>query len=282
MGPTSIPVLTYHSVAYVTTASFRQFTVTPSRFAEHLAALRTAGWRTVTFTEAVAMLRGPSSAGEDRPPADRVVAVTVDDGLADFHTHALPLLAAERAAATLFVPTAHVGRTAGWLTGRDSRRRLLDWQALAELRSAGVEVGSHGHRHAPLDVGPAADIYEDLVRSRMLLEDRLGTAVTALAFPFGYQTATTRMAAQRAGFQAACAVIGLPATEHDHVLALPRLVVTQDMSGPDLLRTVERRYRPWERAWRQGKQQIWEVARRSGWVGPTLGADVERAAELTG
>jgi peptidoglycan/xylan/chitin deacetylase (PgdA/CDA1 family) len=262
----------YHSVADETTDEFREFTVTPARFAEHLAALRAAGWRTVSFTEAAARLRRPArypiqAAGV---MGERAVAITVDDGLADFHSHALPALAAERAAATLFVPTAHVGRTAGWLAGPDSARRLLDWSGLAEVVAAGVEIGSHGHRHRPLDVGATDDLYDDLARSRGMLEDRLGVGVTAVAFPFGYQTAKTRRAACRAGYRSACAVIELPATRRDHLMALPRLTARQELTGADLVRAIERRYASWERTWRHGKQQVWEVARRTGLVGPKL------------
>lgn len=263
MPPTpAVPVLMYHSVADEIADSFRDFTVTAARFREHLAALRDAGWRTISLTQAAGRLH--------RQPAEdqaRVVALTFDDGYADFYSHALPALAAEQARATLFVPTAHVGRRAGWLRGPDAERPLLDWPALADVAATGVEIGSHGHHHAPLDVGGHDDIHQDLAMSRHILEDRLATAVTALAYPYGYQTGKSRRAARRAGYHAACTVVGLPATSGDPVLALPRIAVTQDMTGADVVAALACPPRL-RRPWRKGKQHLWHAARKTGLMAP--------------
>lgn len=263
MHPTpAVPVLMYHSIADEIADSFRDFTVTASRFREHLAALRETGWQTISITQAAGRLHR-------QPPDDqaRVVALTFDDAYADFYTHALPALAAEHAQATLFVPTAHVGRRAGWLSGPDSYRPLLDWAALTDVAATGVEIGSHGHHHAPLDVGGRDDIHHDLSVSRCILEDRLATAVTALAYPYGYQTVKSRRAARRAGYHAACTVSGLPATAEDSVLALPRIAVTENMTGADVVAALERPPRL-RRPWRKGKQHFWHAARKTGLMAP--------------
>jgi peptidoglycan/xylan/chitin deacetylase (PgdA/CDA1 family) len=251
----------YHSVNNATTKGFAQFTVTPTRFREHLAALRAAGWTTVTFAEAADRLR----AGR---PAERLVAVTIDDGLADFHEHALPILESSGTAATLFVPTAHIGGVAGWLTGEDANRPLLGWPQLREVVSTGIEIGSHGHRHIPVDVGPHAEMLDEFTRSRAILEDRLGISVTTLAYPFGYQSPATRRMAMKAGYVAACAVVGMPARGGDPHAALPRIAMTQDMDGQALLHCISRSYSAMERRWKYGKQVVWELARRTGRVGP--------------
>ncbi|NMO52873.1 polysaccharide deacetylase family protein [Actinoplanes sp. TBRC 11911] len=253
----------YHSVAGRMTDGFRDFTVTADRLAEHLAALRDGGWQTITLSEAAAQLRRP-----DHDQRRRLVALTFDDAYADFATHAMPALAAARAKATLFVPTAHVGRRAGWLPGNEAARPLLGWSDLADAGGAGVEIGSHGHEHAPLDLGRPDGIYEDLRRSRLILEDQLGRAITTLAYPYGYQTGKTRHAARDAGFHTACAVVGLPATATDGQLALPRLAVTQDMRGDDLLALLTRRPRPAQRRLRRGKQHLWYAARKTRLIAP--------------
>ncbi|MFI5915946.1 polysaccharide deacetylase family protein [Dactylosporangium sp. NPDC051541] len=236
--------------------------MTPDRFAEHVDALRDAGWRTVTVTEAVDHL-----AARGVPPS-KLVALTFDDGFADFADRALPVLHARRAAATLYVPTAYVGRAAAWLDAPDAHRPILSWAALADVHATGVEIGSHGHDHVPLDLAGWAAGVEDMVRSRVLLEERLATPVTSVAYPYGYQGQRARRAAVAAGFQSACAVIGLPATNRDHRFALPRLAAQQHLDGARLVRLVERRYAAAERMWRLGKQTVWGIARRARLVGP--------------
>ncbi len=253
----------YHSIGDRITDGFRDFTVTAARLREQLAALRDAGWQTITFTEAVARLHQPQSA-----PRERVVALTFDDAYADFYTHAMPALASAGAKSTLFVPTAHVGRRARWLPGEEGGRRLLDWSDLVEVGGAGVEIGAHGHQHAALDLGSAYGIYQDLRRSRLTLEDQLGVPVSTLAYPYGYQTAKTRNAARDAGYLAACAVIGLPATAQDPQLALPRIAVTEDIRGEDLLDLLTHRSRSAHRLLCRGKQSLWCAARKTRLVAP--------------
>jgi peptidoglycan/xylan/chitin deacetylase (PgdA/CDA1 family) len=264
----------YHSVADHTTEGFREYTVTPSRLAEHLAALKTAGWRAVGVTEALAQL-----SADAHDTGHRVVALTFDDGLADFHAYALPVLCEASVRASLFVPTAYVGSTARWLQGADAYRPLLNWKALAEVVASDLEIGSHGHLHAPLDVGRSGEIYQDVARSKMQLEDVLGTAVTALAFPFGYQNSKSRRAAQHAGYHSACAVADMPATCRDPVFALPRLAATQNMTGEDVVTTVNRSYARWERPWRRGKQRVFGAARKTGLVGPRSLSSTRVAAD---
>jgi len=166
------------------------------------------------------------------------------------------------------VPTAHVGRRAGWLAGSDADRPLLTWAALADVHNTGVEIGSHGHQHAALDLGPPGRIEQDLLTSRRMLEDRLGAAVTTLAYPYGHQTGKTRRAALRAGYDNACTVTGLAATSGDPALAMPRLAITQDVDGTALTARLAAPTPPWQRRWAIGKQHLWNAARKTGRIGP--------------
>jgi len=120
----------------------------------------------------------------------------------------------------------------------------------------------------PLDTGHEADLYQDLLRSRSMLEDRLGLRVSALAYPFGYQTPKTRRVAARAGYEAACVITDMAAVPSDPMLAVPRITATQEMTGADLLDVIGRRLIPRQRSWRRGKQHLWITARRLGVVGP--------------
>ncbi|MGZ4599163.1 polysaccharide deacetylase family protein [Oryzihumus sp.] len=198
--PGTVRVLMYHSVSPAPAQrGFRRYRVVPGLLDEHLSALAGAGLRGVSLTDLLEQAR----LGRD---VSRLVALTFDDAFADFADHALPLLGRHRAQATLYVPTAHVGRDAGWLGARYGRLPLMDWPELRAASASGVEIGSHGHWHRELDVLPAREVADEVQLSRALLEDELGTAPQSLAYPFGYATPAVRRAVHEAGFASACAV----------------------------------------------------------------------------
>jgi peptidoglycan/xylan/chitin deacetylase (PgdA/CDA1 family) len=156
--------------------------------------------------------------------------ITFDDGYADFHESALPVLERFGFAATLFVTT-------GWLTDAGPHAagrpldRTLSWSQTREAAAHGIEIGAHSHSHPQLDQLPGGALYDELTRSRSLIEDRLGVQVRVMAYPYGYSSARVRRTVLRTGYRRACAVaneIAVP-DRHDR-LALPRLTVRADTS----------------------------------------------------
>jgi peptidoglycan/xylan/chitin deacetylase (PgdA/CDA1 family) len=108
------------------------------------------------------------------------VALTFDDGTADFEELVLPTLTRSRLPATLYLATAFV----------EERRPFHDdgvpmsWSAVRDAQSTGlVSVGSHTHRHALLDRLPPDDVDDELDRSIELIGDRLGVAPADFAYP---------------------------------------------------------------------------------------------------
>jgi peptidoglycan/xylan/chitin deacetylase (PgdA/CDA1 family) len=256
-----VAILMYHGVS---TGGADELTVDPSLFDEHVAALRGAGVRLVTVDQVPGVL-----AEAER---ELTAAITIDDGLADVASGALPALTRHRAQATLFVPTSFVGGTAAWLRGDDARRPMLSWSALAEIAAAGHEIGSHGHRHLACDVNHRDLVRSDACDSRAMLEDRLGRPVRSFGFPFGYAPSSAREAIRAAGFVQACAVAGLPAASGDDRFALPRLHVGPRTTPAALLEMVQRRPASPTRWWANAKQRVWTVGRRhAGWGPPEAG-----------
>ncbi|MEA2361397.1 MAG: hypothetical protein QOD71_542 [Thermoleophilaceae bacterium] len=207
-------VLCYHSVdprpSYLG--------LTPALFDEHLAWLEE-HCQVVSLDELVA---GPRRKGGP------YVAITFDDGYADNHTHALPLLRARGMTATFFVAVGFLERDEDvmahlaevWQTPPE-QLRPLSWEQVAEMRAAGMSIGSHtwSHRnlaHLSIDAAEA-----DLRRSREVLERRVGEPVRAIAYPWGklgrHVNDETFTAARQAGFE-----LGL--------ISLPRAV--RDSDGP--------------------------------------------------
>jgi peptidoglycan/xylan/chitin deacetylase (PgdA/CDA1 family) len=256
----AVAILMYHSIATSSTASFRHLTVDPMLFDEQLDALRGAGVRLLPVDAVPRVL-----AGAIPPDGSVFAAVTIDDGLADVITGAAGPLARHAVPATVFIPTVYVGGAATFLSGDDAHRPLVGWQEIADLADAGLEIGSHGHRHLASDVNSSARVREDAVRSRLELEDRLGRAIHSFAYPFGYAPPAARRAIRQAGFGQACAVADLPAQAGDDRFALPRLHVRPETTPERLLSLVRHRPPSAARWWAHVKQQMWTEGRR--WAG---------------
>jgi peptidoglycan/xylan/chitin deacetylase (PgdA/CDA1 family) len=212
-----------------------------------MALLRDRGFTPLSFGGLAARLRPPQDPhGQEtgdgtagRLP-DKPVVITFDDGYADFHQNALGVLDDLGFPATVFATT-------GWLAdaGADAAGRPLDrmlsWSQVREAVEHGVEMGGHSHSHPQLDQLADGPLRDELTRNKESLEDRLGRAVTTMAYPYGYSSARVRREVRAAGYQAACAVANdLAADRHDE-LALPRLTVRWSTSLERFGRIVEGR-----------------------------------------
>lgn len=142
-------------------------------FAEQLDALR--GSRVVALDDALDAL----DAGDDAP---RVV-LTFDDGFADVHDTALPLLVDRGLPFTLYLATAYVGGRMHWEGSTASAPGpALRWGQIAELVSTGLcTLANHTHTHVP----PERLTTQELDRCTAALQDRLGITPRHFAYPWG-------------------------------------------------------------------------------------------------
>lgn len=249
-----LPVLMYHSIGDSVSSDFRRWEVPPAAFAEQLAALVSDGYHLTGLTDALAH------------PNRRQVAITFDDGFEDFVTTAVPALRAIGASATLYVPTAFVGRRARWLDSYAERNLpLLDWSDLAALAGEGIELGSHGHRHLELDVVPTALARYDVTASRRLIEEKTGRLPDSFCYPFGYHCASVRHVVAAAGFDSACEVgyrIHRPMSSR---FAISRLIVDRTAGPRDILRLVSEGHRDALLNARRGLRSGWRAYRAARW-----------------
>jgi peptidoglycan/xylan/chitin deacetylase (PgdA/CDA1 family) len=210
-------VLCYHAVSESFPASL---SVTPAAFERQLDLLQRAGYRGVTFADAV------------REPADRTVAITFDDAYLSVLLLGKPLLDAVGYPATVYAPTAYLDTPERplawdgieqWLGGEHERELLpMTWDQLGELAEAGWEVGSHTLTHPHLTQLDDLALREELTGSKAELERRLGRCET-LAYPYGDHDERVVAAAGAAGYAAAGT---LPGRLHaERPLAWPRVGV---------------------------------------------------------
>jgi peptidoglycan/xylan/chitin deacetylase (PgdA/CDA1 family) len=258
----------YHSVDTNCDPAYQRWTVSPERFAEHLSVLRDRGHEPLTIADLVRRQQAGSL------PA-KAIAITFDDGLADFECHALPILERFGFASTLFVATGYVGETARWLADLgEGHRPMMSWDEIAALPQRNVEVGAHTHSHPQLDLLSEVEAAREIEHSKALLEAHLGRRVESFAYPHGYSTPAVRRLVARAGFSAACRVADGLSRRGESSFALSRLIVTGDWTASQMEDLLDGRFAPVAPAPDSVAMQAWRLYRRlrSGIAGsqPTI------------
>jgi peptidoglycan/xylan/chitin deacetylase (PgdA/CDA1 family) len=189
----TVRALTYHRVR---AADREPFSVTPEAFEAQMAWLASEGLA-VSLAEVEQVLAGTGSLRRN------AVLVTIDDGYRDVYTDALAILSRHRIPALLFVSTAAIEERDSAPVRGVGADAHVSWSELAELVQAGIAIGSHGWEHRSLAQMLLNEAEGQMVRSRTVLEQRLGIAVRAFAYPFGTRadySSETRAALVRSGY----------------------------------------------------------------------------------
>ncbi|MCL4216860.1 MAG: polysaccharide deacetylase family protein [Candidatus Hydrogenedentes bacterium] len=181
LAPRSHPpcarILTYHSIGH----RDHEMNVTPEAFREQMAWLADHG--PVIPLDAAA--EGVSG-----------VALTFDDGYLDNLTQAAPVLGRYGFPATVFMVAGRAGAVLPHDTD-PATSTLMSWEELRRIEEAGWTVGAHSLTHCRLSTLTEPQQRSEIEGSRRLLEEKLGHAVTAFAYPYGsaadYNEASIRL-----------------------------------------------------------------------------------------
>jgi len=206
-------ILTYHSIS----SGPPPLSVSPQLFGEQIEWLKNNA-QVVPLRVLVDTLAG----GFPLPP--RTIALTFDDGYADFYHSAAPVLRQAEFSATVFLPTAFCGRSSAWAGQANGmgRQPILDWQQVLELAEQGITFGSHTVTHAELPQLSEAAVEHEIAASNADIEAHIGVPVRFFSYPYGCYNAAVRDVVSRY-YCAACSTILSPISPGTDLFALPRL-----------------------------------------------------------
>ena len=212
------PILVYHRFGF---AAADSMTVTNSLFESQLKYLRDNGYQIIPLRQLV----DHRMKGVPTLPR-RAVVITADDGHRSVHTHMLPIVRQYQFPVTLFVYPSTISNADYALT----------WEQLAALKESGLfDIHSHSYWHPNfrqekrrLRPGEYDKFVRmQLVKSRQVLETKLGGKVDLLAWPFGIFDDELISKAAEAGYVGGFTLEGRHVTPRDPVMALPRYLITQ-------------------------------------------------------
>lgn len=172
----SLPILTFHALDdQADVISF-----SPRLFRRGLGKLFENGYRTLSLTDAVVRLR------EGQPLPDRSFVITFDDGYQSVFEQAVPVLSQYKMSATVFLTVGEESqaRQSDRLPSF-SGRPMLSWREIRDMTNCGFSFGAHSLTHPDLTRLSFDRMETEIVRSKVVIEERLGLAVTSFAYPYG-------------------------------------------------------------------------------------------------
>jgi peptidoglycan/xylan/chitin deacetylase (PgdA/CDA1 family) len=220
--PLSVPILLYHRLGPALTDDM---TVTTPVVESQLKLIQERGYHVIPLKTLLASLDDPSVA-----VPERAVVLVADDGHRTVYSDLFPLIKRYQIPVTLFIYPSAISNA----------NYAMTWEQLAEMKASGlVDIQGHTFWHPNFKIekkrlAPAAYekfTQEQLVKSKAVLEQKLGGTVDLVAWPFGIYDPELMGWAKAAGYVAAFSIDRRPVTRSENVMALPRSIVTDADRG---------------------------------------------------
>jgi peptidoglycan/xylan/chitin deacetylase (PgdA/CDA1 family)/glycosyltransferase involved in cell wall biosynthesis len=195
--PKWIPVLMYHKVPDKPINTEHRIFVTRNNFRKHLRFFKFRGLTSITFKDYLAFSNGSRSIREfPRKP----FIITFDDGYKDNYLNMLPLTRKYGFKGVLFLLGDFSVTENFWNTGEDKEAgQLMTYEQKKAFVEHGWEIGAHTLTHSDLTKLEGEKIKNEIVLSKTLLEEKLGTEVVSFAYPYGYYNSEIKKIVKEAG-----------------------------------------------------------------------------------
>lgn len=216
-----VPILVYHSIAPTAKDSM---TVSTKKFEDQLQWLHKNGYTVIPLRDLVAYLQGK----KDSIPEKSVV-ITADDGRISVYTHMWPLVRKYNIPVTLFIYPSSISNASYAMT----------WDQLRELQQTGMfDIQGHTYWHPNFKQEKkrlSAEEYKNLVyaqfvKSKKVIDEKLGTNISLLAWPFGIYDEYLEDEARKAGYEMAFSIESRHAKKSERPMSQPRYMIVEGHS----------------------------------------------------
>jgi len=226
---TRIPVLCYHNLSMKPGS----MNMTPQKFESQIKYLKDNGFTIIPLQQAVDYLLGKTNS-----LPKKAIVVTADDGWESDYKYMYPVVKKYQIPVTLFIypQTISEGKNA------------LTWDQLKELQQTGLfNIQDHTYSHPNFKQEKkhlSADAYEkfvknELVKSKQILEEKLNTKISYLAWPFGIYDDYLEKQAADAGYVMAFTIDYRAAKRSDKPMAQPRFMLIDALSEKTVVGIVD-------------------------------------------
>lgn len=214
----NIPILCYHNFNPHVPGSM---TLTPQRFEEQIKWLKSNGFTIIPLKEAVKYLQGKRNDLPTKP-----IVITADDGWQSVYKYMYPIVKKYNFPVTLFIYPQTIS------TGKNA----MTWEELKKLQATGLfDIQGHTYshpnfKHEKKRLSPTAfekSIKLELFDSKKILEEKMGTKIIFLAWPFGIYDNYLEQQASKAGYVMAFSIDARDANRIYRPMVQPRFMIVQ-------------------------------------------------------
>jgi len=231
-----IPILMYHQIDAPPAKGMplRGLVVAPSSFAWQMRMLKIMGYQGLSMRDLEPYLMGEKSG--------KVVGITFDDGYQNNVANALPVLKQHHFTATCYGVSSMMGGTNVWDHGLVAEKPLMSKTDWLTWRDAGMDVGSHTRTHAKLTDLPDDQAREQILKSKLELEQALDTEVRHFCYPYGWYRQEHQSMAKEAGYVTATITHRGRVKPGDDPYSLKRIMVARATNPLQFFMKIATRY----------------------------------------
>ena len=171
-----VPILAYHNFDPSVPG---EMTISTAKFEQQIKWLKDNGFTIIPLQDLVSYLRNEKSTLPDKP-----IVITADDGRKSVYTYMWPIIRKYNVPVTLFI----------YPTSISNASYAMTWEQLKELQATGLfDIQGHTYWHPNFkqekkrlsDVEYHKLMYAQFVSSKKIIDKKLGTNITLLAWPYG-------------------------------------------------------------------------------------------------